>query len=78
MSERAQRADAKSVLATRTVIGTLAIVAGLLTALLTNATSGGHGGAYVVAALLVLAGVGLRIEAAILDSRARVDAPQDS
>lgn len=58
----------------RAVVGTIAIVAGMLTALSTSATPNGHSGAFVVAALLVLAGVGLRIEAAILEARARRDA----
>ena len=53
------------------MVGTIAIVAGVLTALVSGATpSGGGRGAYVVAALLVLAGVGLRLEAAILEARA--------
>ena len=56
------------------MVGAIAIIAGVLTALVTNASQGG-GGAYVVAALLVIAGVGLRIEAAILEARALDEAP---
>lgn len=53
------------------MVGAIAIIAGVLTALVTGATpGGGGGGAYVVAGLLVIAGVGLRVEAAILEARA--------
>jgi hypothetical protein len=70
MSDRAPRWSG------RAVIGGIAIIAGVLTALLTRLTPQGGGvGAYVVAALLVIAGVGLRIEAAILEARALDEAP---
>lgn len=69
MSERAPRG------AGRAVMGAIAIIAGVLTALVTNAAQSGGGGAYVVAALLVIAGVGLRVEAAILEARTPDTAP---
>jgi hypothetical protein len=54
---------------TARVLGTVALVAGLMTALLTMMS--GHDGLkpYLPAAFLILIGIGLRIEAAIVDRR---------
>ncbi|GAB3949242.1 hypothetical protein GCM10027614_47700 [Micromonospora vulcania] len=51
-------------------LGTVSLVAGFMTTLL-SLSSGYHGlKAHILAALLILTGIGLRIEAAITDRRA--------
>ncbi|MFI7592142.1 hypothetical protein [Micromonospora sp. NPDC049359] len=63
MDPRSRRAD------TGRILGTLSLVVGFLTSLLT--LSAGYDGRapHFVAFLLVLTGIGLRIEAAITDRR---------
>lgn len=46
----------------------MAIAGGFLACVLTMASDSGHAETYVIAGLLVLAGIGLRIEAAIIDT----------
>ena len=64
MDLRARRAD------TRRVVGTLALLAGLLTSVLTMFSGSEQADPHVLAGLLVLVGVGLRLEAEIIASRA--------
>ncbi|MGK5739941.1 hypothetical protein [Micromonospora sp. URMC 103] len=59
MDPRAARID------TLRILGTVAVLAGLATSLLTAAADTSRAEPYLVAALLVLTGVGLRIEAAV-------------
>ncbi|GHJ15340.1 hypothetical protein [Micromonospora sp. AKA38] len=63
MDPRSKRAD------TGRLLGTLSLVAGFLTSLLTM--SSGYDGVkpYLVAFFLILTGMGLRIEAAITDRK---------
>ncbi|WP_027660612.1 hypothetical protein [Salinispora fenicalii] len=51
-------------------LGTMALVAGLLTSALTLSSSNGSTGPHILAGLLVATGIGLRIEAAISGPRA--------
>ncbi|MEV0153733.1 hypothetical protein AB0H57_08345 [Micromonospora sp. NPDC050686] len=55
--------------ATVRLLGAMALLAGFLVAALTLGSDSGATEPYVLAALLVAAGVGFRIEAAITDSR---------
>ncbi|QDY10189.1 hypothetical protein FJK98_26080 [Micromonospora sp. HM134] len=64
MDLRSRRAD------TRRVVGTSALLTGLLISALTVASDSGRAELHVLAGLLVLVGVGLRIEAAIIAPQA--------
>ncbi|MET8362265.1 hypothetical protein ACFYPH_10910 [Micromonospora sp. NPDC005252] len=63
MDLRSRRAD------TVRAFGTLSLVAGFMTALLTLPSSTGGLQPQILAAFLILTGIGLRIEAAIIDRR---------
>ncbi|MCI4062288.1 hypothetical protein MRQ36_06820 [Micromonospora sp. R77] len=63
MDLRSKRAD------TVRVVGTVLLVSGFLTSLLTMSSGYDGGKPYLMAAFLVVTGVGLRIEAAITDRR---------
>lgn len=52
--------------ATKRVVGTSALLAGLLISVLTMSSDSGQAELHIFAGLLVLTGVGLRLEAAIL------------
>ncbi|MBY8874003.1 hypothetical protein K7640_19430 [Micromonospora sp. PLK6-60] len=55
--------------ATVRLLGTMALLAGFLVAIITLGNDAGAVEPYVLAALLVVAGVGFRIEAAVSESR---------
>ncbi|MEV4821717.1 hypothetical protein [Micromonospora sp. NPDC049274] len=63
MDPRSRRAD------TVRVLGTVSLVAGFLTTLLTMSSGSGGLKPQLLAAFLILTGIGLRIEAAIVDRR---------
>ncbi|MCX5068465.1 hypothetical protein OOJ91_21735 [Micromonospora lupini] len=51
------------------ILGTLSLIAGFLTSLLTMPSDSGGLQPQILAAFLILTGIGLRIEAAIVDRR---------
>ncbi|MET8083646.1 hypothetical protein [Micromonospora sp. NPDC005197] len=63
VDQRSRRAD------TVRVLGTVSLIAGFMTALLTLLSSTGGLQPQILAAFLILTGIGLRIEAAIIDRR---------
>ncbi|MEU4333144.1 hypothetical protein AB0F59_00800 [Micromonospora lupini] len=63
MDPRSRRAD------TARILGTVSLVAGFLTALLTMSSDSGGLRPQILAAFLILTGIGLRIEAAIVGRR---------